>query len=39
MVAHNAIFDLSIMRNEGIEIKNFICTLRTARYLDSEENR
>ncbi|MEK7459903.1 MAG: exonuclease domain-containing protein [Patescibacteria group bacterium] len=37
MVAHNAIFDLSIMRNEGIEIKNFICTLRTARYLDSEE--
>lgn len=37
MVAHNAPFDLSIMKNEGIEIKNFICTLRIARYLDSEE--
>lgn len=37
MVAHNAPFDLMIVKKEGIEPKNFICTLRLARHLDREE--
>ncbi|MEK7175490.1 MAG: exonuclease domain-containing protein [Patescibacteria group bacterium] len=37
LVAHNAPFDLMILENEGIKIKNFICTLRLARHLDLEE--
>ncbi len=36
-VAHNAPFDTMIFKNEGITIPSFICTLRVARYLDSEE--
>lgn len=36
MVAHNAQFDLMIMKKENIVPKNFICTLRIARYLDPE---
>lgn len=36
VVAHNAIFDLMILAKENIKPKNFICTLRLARYLDSE---
>ena len=36
VVAHNAIFDLIMIKKEGIEPKNFICTLRLARYLDKE---
>lgn len=36
VVAHNAIFDLSMLKKEGIEPKKFICTLRVARELDSE---
>lgn len=36
VVAHNAQFDLMIIKKEGIEPKNSICTLRLARYLDSE---
>lgn len=36
MVAHNAQFDLMIMKKEDIIPKNFICTLRLARYLDPE---
>lgn len=36
VVAHNAIFDLMMMKKEGIEPKQFICTLRVARYLDPE---
>jgi len=36
VVAHNAQFDLMIIRKEDIEPKNFICTLRLARYLDPE---
>ena len=36
VVAHNAPFDLMIIKKEGIEPKNFICTLRVARHLDSE---
>jgi DNA polymerase III epsilon subunit-like protein len=37
VVAHNAPFDLMMLKKEQIEPKNFICTLRLARDLDSEE--
>lgn len=37
VVAHNAPFDLMIIKKEGIEPKRFICTLRVARYLDPED--
>lgn len=37
VVAHNAPFDLAMIKKEGIEPKKFICTLRVARYLDKEE--
>ena len=37
VVAHNAPFDLVMIKKEGIEPKRFICTLRLARYLDPEE--
>ena len=36
VVAHNAIFDLMIIKQEKIIPKNFICTLRLARFLDPE---
>ena len=36
-VAHNAPFDLIMIKKEGIEPKKFICTLRVARHLDPEE--
>ncbi len=36
-VAHNAPFDLMMIKKEGITPKKFICTLRLARYLDPEE--
>ncbi len=35
-VAHNAKFDIGMMKKEGIEIKQAICTLRLARHLDKE---
>ncbi len=34
VVAHNAKFDIAILANDDIFPKNFICTLRVARYLD-----
>ena len=37
VVAHNAPFDLIMIKKEGIEPKRFICTLRVARHLDPEE--
>lgn len=37
MVAHNALFDLAVIKKEDIEPKKFICTLRLARHLDPEE--
>lgn len=37
LVAHNATFDLTIIKKEGIEPKKWICTLRVARALDKEE--
>jgi len=36
VVAHNTQFDLMIIKKENIVPKNFICTLRLARYLDPE---
>jgi len=36
VVAHNAPFDLMIVKKEGIIPNKFICTLRVARYLDPE---
>lgn len=36
-VAHNAPFDLEMLKKEGIIPENFICTLKIARYLDSDE--
>lgn len=35
-VAHNAKFDVAMLKKEGIEIARFICTLRLARHLDKE---
>jgi DNA polymerase III epsilon subunit-like protein len=37
VVAHNAPFDLAIIKNENIVPSRFICTLRVARHLDKEE--
>jgi len=36
VVAHNAIFDLAIIKKENIVPSKFICTLRLARHLDPE---
>ena len=36
VIAHNAPFDLMIVKKEGIIPANFICTLRLARHLDPE---
>jgi exodeoxyribonuclease X len=35
LVAHNAKFDIGILEAEGIFTSKFICTLRVARFLDS----
>ena len=37
VIAHNAPFDLTMIKKEGITPINFICTLKLARYLDPEE--
>ena len=36
MVAHNAAFDVDMLKKEGIEPRNVICTLKLARYFDKE---
>lgn len=36
LIAHNALFDIGMIKNEGLETPQFICTLRVARHLDSE---
>jgi len=36
LVAHNAIFDKAMLEAEGLKVPKFICTLRIARNLDSE---
>lgn len=37
VVAHNAPFDLTIIKKEDIHPDKFICTLKLSRYLDPEE--
>ena len=36
MVAHNAAFDVDMLKKEGIEPKNVICTMKLARHFDKE---
>ena len=36
LVAHHALFDLAMLKHEGVEAPRFIDTLRVARYLDPE---
>ena len=36
MVVHNAAFDVDMLKKEGIEPKNVICTLKLARYFDKD---
>lgn len=36
MVAHNALFDIAMLKAEGVEVPRFIDTLRVARYLDQD---
>lgn len=36
LVAHNAIFDIDMLAKEGVETTRFICTLKVARFLDTE---
>ena len=36
MVAHNAAFDAEMLKKEGIEPKNVVCTMKLARFLDKE---
>lgn len=35
VVAHNAKFDIEMLRKEGLEISRYICTLKIARWLDN----
>lgn len=37
LVAHNAKFDTAILHNEGIEVPQYICTLKVARFLDTQD--
>jgi DNA polymerase III epsilon subunit-like protein len=36
LVAHNALFDIAMLKAEGVDVSRFICTLRVARHLDVE---
>lgn len=36
IVAHNALFDIAMLKHESVEVPRFICTLRLARHLDQE---
>ena len=36
MVAHNAVFDVGMLKKEGIEPKNVVCTYKLARYFDKD---
>ncbi len=36
MVAHSAAFDVDMLKKEGIEPKNVICTFKLARYFDKD---
>lgn len=36
LVAHNAVFDIEMLFKEGVTVPRFICTLKVARFLDTE---
>lgn len=36
LVAHNALFDIAMLKAEGVEVERFIDTLRVVRHLDPE---
>ena len=36
LVAHNALFDIAMLKAEGLEVPRFIDTLRVTRYLDPD---
>lgn len=36
LVAHNAAFDIGMLKSEGVAVPQWICTLRVARHLDKE---
>lgn len=36
LVAHNAFFDIEMLFKEGVKTERFICTLKIARFLDTE---
>ena len=36
LVAHNAVFDIAMLEIEGVQVPQYICTLRVARHLDTE---
>jgi len=37
LIAHNAQFDIGMLKTEGIEVPRHICTLKLARFLDEAE--
>lgn len=37
LVAHNARFDIAMLASEGLRVPRHICTLRLARYLDTDD--
>jgi exodeoxyribonuclease X len=37
LVAHNALFDIAMLEAEELTVPQFICTLRVARHLDTED--
>jgi exodeoxyribonuclease X len=37
LIAHNAKFDIGMLNKEGLNVHQFICTLRVARYLDKND--
>lgn len=39
LVAHNAQFDIGMLKKEGIEVKSNICTQKVARYLYEKEGK
>jgi DNA polymerase III epsilon subunit-like protein len=36
LVAHSALFDMAMLKAEGVVVSRFICTLRITRYLDPD---
>lgn len=36
LIAHNAKFDIEMLKRGGVEVKNHICTYKIAQYLDKE---